>query len=146
MIATPIMLVCGLLFTASSVRADDEDTKCTNRTLRGDYGFTAEGVLIGTPGLPAQAPFRSVGLAHFDGKGNLTWLEPTVVNGTLLEADWTAASGTYSVNANCTGTAIVNTPNSPVPLKLAFVVVKEGKEVRSVLDTNAISSVFTKVD
>jgi hypothetical protein len=140
------MLVCGLLFTLSSVRADDEDTKCTNRTLRGDYGFTAEGVLIGTPGLPVQAPFRSVGLAHFDGKGNLTWLEHTVVNGTLLEADWTAASGTYSVNANCTGTAVVNTPNSPVPLKLAFVVVKEGKEVRSVLDTNAISSVFTKVD
>ena len=146
MIGTPLMLVCGLLFTASSVRADDEDTKCTNRTLRGDYGFTAEGVLIGTPGLPAQAPFRSVGLAHFDGKGNLTWLEHTVVNGTLLEADWTAASGTYSVNANCTGTAMVNTPNSPVPLKLAFVVVKEGKEVRSVLDTNAISSVFSKVE
>jgi hypothetical protein len=112
--------------------------KYTNRTLRGDYGFTAEGVLIGIPGLPAQAPFRSVGLAHFDGKGNLTWLEHTVVNGTLLEADWPAASGTYSVNANCTGTAMVNTPNSPVPLKLAFVVVKEGKEVRTVLDTNAI--------
>jgi hypothetical protein len=52
---------------------------------------TAEGVLIGIPGLPSQAPFRSVGLAHFDGKGNLTWLEHTVVNGTLLEADWPAA-------------------------------------------------------
>ena len=146
MIAAPIMLVCGLLFTASSVRADDEETKCTNRTLRGDYGFTAEGVLIGSPGLPSEAPFRSVGVAHFDGKGNLTWLERTVINGMLLEADWTAASGSYSVNANCTGTAMVNTPNSPVPLKLAFVVVKEGKEVHSVLDTNAISSVFTKVD
>jgi hypothetical protein len=71
-------------------------------------------------------------------KGNLTWLGHTVVNGTLLEADWPAAGGTYSVNANCTGTAMVNTPNSPVPLKLAFVVVKEGKEVRTVLDTNAI--------
>jgi hypothetical protein len=82
-------------------------------------------VLIGIPGLPAQAPFRSVGLAQFDGKGNLTWLEHTVVNGTLLEADWPAAGGTYSVNANCTESAMVNTPNSPVPLKLAFVVVKE---------------------
>jgi hypothetical protein len=48
------------------------------------------------------------------------------------------ASGTYSVNANCTGSAMVNTPNSPVPLKLAFVVVKEWKEVRTVFDTNAI--------
>ncbi len=41
---------------------------------------------------------------------------------------------------------MVNTPNSPVPLKLAFVVVKEGKEVRTVLDTTRFSSVFTKVD
>ena len=41
---------------------------------------------------------------------------------------------------------MVNTPNSPVPLKLDFVVVKEGKEVRSVLDTNALSSVLGKVD
>jgi hypothetical protein len=41
---------------------------------------------------------------------------------------------------------MANTPNSPVPLKLDFVVAKEGKEVRSVLDTNAISSVFSKVD
>jgi hypothetical protein len=90
--------------------------------------------------------FLAPSSSHFDGKGNLTWLEHTVVNGTLLEADWTAASGTYSVNANCTGTAMVNAPNSPVPLKLAFVVVLEGKEVRSVLDTNAISSAFTKVD
>jgi hypothetical protein len=41
---------------------------------------------------------------------------------------------------------MVNTPNSPVPLTLAFVVVKDGKEVRSVLDANAIVSVFTKVE
>jgi hypothetical protein len=77
---------------------------------------------------------------------NLTWLEHTDVNGTPLEVDRTAASGTYSVNANCTRTAMVNTPNSPVPLKLDFVVAKEGKEVRSVLDTNTISAVFSRVD
>lgn len=77
--------------TASFSFAIAPGRKYTNRTLRGDYGFTAEGVLISIPGLPAQAPFRSVGLAHFYGKGNLTWLEHTVVNGTLLEADWPAA-------------------------------------------------------
>jgi hypothetical protein len=87
-----------------------------------------------------------VGLTHFNGKGGLTWLEHTVVNGTPLNMDFVAASGTYSVNANCTGTAVVNSPNSPVPLRLAFVIVREGREVHTVLDASAIAAVFTKVD
>ena len=45
MVATPMMIVCALLAAGSSARADDDtDTTCTNRTLRGDYGFTIEGV------------------------------------------------------------------------------------------------------
>ena len=145
-IAIPIVLVCSFLFAASSTLAVDEDAKCTNGTLRGDYGFAAEGVLIGIPGLPAEAPFRSVGVAHFDGKGNLTWMEHTVINGISVNVDWVAASGTYAVNPNCTGTAVVNTPNSPVPLKLSLVIVRDGKEIRTLLDTGAIASVFIKVD
>jgi hypothetical protein len=145
MIATPIMVVCGLLFTASVARADDDD-KCTDRTIRGDFGFVSEGVLIGIPGLPAQAPFRSVGVAHFNGKGGVTWLEHTVINGTPANTDFVAASGTYTVNANCTGTAVVSTPNSQFPLHLTFVIVKEGREIHTILDGSAIATVFTKVD
>jgi hypothetical protein len=146
MFAAPILAVCALFFTASSARAHDEDAKCTDRTLQGDYGFAVEGVLIDIPGLPPQAPFRSVGVAHFDGKGLVTWLEHTVVNGVPLDLDWTAASGTYTVNSNCAGTAVVNTPNSFVPLNLAFVEVKHGREFRTVLDGNAIAGVFIKVE
>jgi hypothetical protein len=145
MMATPMMIVCGLLASGASARAESEDAVCSNRTLQGDYGYAAEGVLLGIPGLP-EAPFRSVGMTHFDGKGNLTWVEHTVVNGVPLNVGWTAASGTYTVNPNCTGTAVVNTPNSPVPLNLAFVVVKQGKEIHSVLDANAIATVFIKVE
>lgn len=145
MIATPLMIVCGLLASGASARAESEGGACSNRTLQGDYGYAAEGVLLGIPGLP-EVQFRSVGMTHFDGKGNLTWVEHTVVNGVPLNAGWTAASGTYTVNPNCTGTAVVNTPNSPVPLNLAFVVVKQGKEIHSVLDANAIATVFIKVE
>jgi hypothetical protein len=146
MIAVPVMLICCLLFAVSSAQANDDDTKCTNRTLRGDYGFIAQGVLIGIPGLPPEVQFRSVGVAHFDGKGNLTWQEHTVENGRPLNSDWVQANGTYVVNPNCTGTAVVNTPNSPFPLNLVLVVVKEGREIQTILDSNAITSVFIKVE
>jgi hypothetical protein len=52
----------------------------------------------------------------------------------------------YEINPDCTGTAVVNTPNSPVPLHLALVVVGQGKEIHTVLDSDAISSVFKKVE
>ena len=138
------MIVCGLLASGASAMAQSNEGHCSNRTLFGDYGYASEGVLLPAPGVTLQ--FRSVGMTHFDGKGNLTWVEHTVVNGTSLGAGWTAASGTYTVNSDCTGTAVVNTPNSPVPLNLAFMVVREGKEMHSILDSNAISTVFIKVE
>ena len=143
MLAT-ILCGCGLLASGASVMAQSNDGQCSIRTLFGDYGFAAEGVLLPAPGV--SLTFRSVGVAHFDGRGNLTWVEHTVVNGTLLEPGWTEASGSYIVNPNCTGTAVVNTPNSPVPLNLAFVVVRQGKEVHTVLDSHAIATVFIKVE
>ena len=138
------MIVCGLLASGASAMAQSNDGHCSSRTLFGDYGYASEGVLLPAPGVTLQ--FRSVGMTHFDGKGNLTWVEHTVVDGTSLGAGWTAASGTYAVNSDCTGTAVVNTPNSPVPLNLAFMVVREGKEMHSILDSNAISTVFIKVE
>jgi hypothetical protein len=84
--------------------------------------------------LTAEAPHAAQGPAN------------TVINGVLMDHDWTSASGTYYVNANCTGTMVVVTPNSRVPLSLGLVIVKDGKEVRTVLDANAVSGKFTKVD
>jgi hypothetical protein len=146
MIATSLLIVCGLLLAASPARADEDDAKCTNRSLRGEFGYQADGALLGVPGLPPAALFNSVGLAHFDGKGHLSWVEHTIVNGRPLNVDFVAAKGTYNVNADCTGTAVVNTPNSPVPLNLFFVLVKGGKEIRTVLDGSSITSVFVKIE
>jgi hypothetical protein len=152
-VASRMTIVCAMLGIGSLAWAQMEDEArgngeeiCSNRTLRGDYGYAAAGVLLNTPGLPPVTQFRSVGMTHFDGKGHLRWLERTVINGKLVNPDWTAATGTYEVNSNCTGTAVVHTPNSPVPLNLALVVVKDGKEIHTVLETDAISTVFKKVD
>jgi hypothetical protein len=142
-----LLTVIGLSMITSVVLSSgalaDDERGCSNRTLRGDYGYAAEGVLLPAPGISIQ--FRGLGMTHFDGRGTLTWVEHTVVDGTPLEAGWTPASGTYTVNADCTGAAVVTTPNSPVPLHLAFVVVKSGAEIRTVLDAHAISTVFIRV-
>ena len=154
LVTIPIVIVCGLMVAPSSLRVaasspqtDDGHIKaCANRTLHDDYGSAAEGVLLNIPGLPPEAQFRGLTMTHFDGNGNLTWVEHTVINGTPLQPGWTPASGTYAVNPDCTGTMLVNTPNSPVPLHLAMVVVRQGKEIHTVLDSDAIGSVFHRVE
>ena len=81
----------------------------------------------------------------YDGNGTLTWVEHTVIGGQVSNAGWLPASGTYTVNPDCTGTAVVDTPNSPVPLNFAFVVADKGHEIREVLDSNALVTVCRKV-
>jgi hypothetical protein len=133
-----LAVVALLLTTAARAQT------CSDVTLRGSYGYHAEGSLNPVPNVTLT--FRSIGMTRFDGNGHLTWVEHTVVGGVSLAPGFTAASGTYQVNANCTGTAVINTPNSPVPLHLSFIVVKEGKEAHSVLSTDAVSTEFERVD
>ena len=91
LVALPI-LIAGALFVAdSSARVDrarvaadrwgdhdDEDnTKpCSDRTLRGDYGFALTGEILG-PGLQ----LRGVVLQRYDGKGKFTQVDHIVLNG-----------------------------------------------------------------
>jgi hypothetical protein len=146
MVAIPIMIVCGLLVAASSkgptARADNEDTKvCTNKTLQGDYGSQIEGTILG-PNLP----FRGLAMAHFDGKGNITQVDHIVFNGIPPAIEWTPGTGTYSVNPDCTGSAVINSPSGQGPVNLHFVVVNHGKQFNQVVDANAVTAVAYRVE
>jgi len=128
------MVLCGLIaFGGSAVAqsnstpAHSSDGQCSNRTLHGAYGCSVQGVLLNVPGLPPEATFVAVTTSHFDGMGNLTGTEHAVVNDTSFNPGFNTNSGTYTVNPDCTGTAVVNTPNRPVPLNLTFVVVEDGR-------------------
>jgi len=152
---TVSVIIGGLLASGASAIAQSNDGMsalsqsgyghCSNRTLYGDYGASVQGSILPAPGV--TLPFVAVTMNHFDGRGDISSVEHTVVNGAPLSPGFTVrGTGTYSVNHDCTGSATVNTPNSPVPLKLFFVIVKHGTEVHAVLDSNALSTVFTKVD
>ena len=130
MIATPVMIVCGLLASGAPARAQSEDDgPCSNQTLRGDYGFAVEGLILPVPGV--TIPIRGVHMTHFDGKGNLTQVDSILVNGSPA-SDWTPVVGTYHVNANCTGT-INLLPSNGGFVNLRIVVVRQGKEIHTVV-------------
>jgi hypothetical protein len=146
----PMMVLCGLLASgasamAQSATAESHQGHCSNRTLFSEYGCSTQGVLLNIPGLPPEATFVGVTTSTFDGKGNFTGTEHVVVNGSPFNPGFTTNSGTYSVNPDCTGTAVLNTPNSPVPLNLFFVIVDDGKEFREVLNTDALHTVCKRV-
>jgi hypothetical protein len=150
MVAIPLMLVCGLLVSGVSARAQSGDRRCSKWTLFGDYGFAIEGVVSAIPGVPlppgVALPLRGVAMTHFDGKGNLTQVDHVLVDGTPPPVEWAAGSGTYSVNPNCTGTAVINIAGNPLsPVILHFVVVNQGQEIRTVVEANAVTSIGIKV-
>ena len=148
--AIPLTIVCALFASgcsamAQSATAQSHEGHCSNRTLSGEYGCSVQGFLLNVPGLPPEATFVGVTTSTFDGKGNLTGTEHVVVDGSSFNPGFDTNSGTYSVNPDCTGTAIVNTPNSPVPLNLFFVIVDDGKEFRQVLNSDALVTVCKRV-
>ena len=113
----------------------------------GDYGFAIEGV-GGLPPVFAINAIRGVAMGHFDGKGNYTQVDHVVAGGAAPPEEWTFGSGPYTVNANCTGKLTINIPGSPFsPVRIHFVVVRQGKEVRFVVDSgSATSAIGIKVE
>jgi hypothetical protein len=135
--AVSMMLVCFSV----DVAAETSRAGCSNRTLNGSYGFTIEGTIVGPNIL-----IRGLALQHYDGKGNITQVDHIVGNGTPPTQDWTPGTGTYSVNPDCTGEAVINSPSNPAPINLHFVIVNNGNEIRQVVDANAVVAVGIKVN
>jgi hypothetical protein len=75
--------------------------QCSNATLKGDYSYVQNGVVVG------EGPFASLGFTRFDGEGGLTTIEFTSRNGMIAPdpSPVVFGSGTYQVNADCTGFA-----------------------------------------
>jgi hypothetical protein len=144
-----LAMACGLLLASSPVWADDE-AKCTNKVLKGDYAFHIEGVILALPGAtipPGGIPIRGVAMSTFDGKGNMTQVDHVVAGGTPPPLQWTPGTATYTVNADCTGNWVLTVPGSPFsPVLVSFVVSKKGNEIRTVVESNAVTSIGTKID
>ena len=128
-----------------SARADDDGPKgCSNRSLRGDYGFEIGGTVFP----PSPAPsflLRGVAMTHFDGRGNLSQVDFTTRNGVPMGTDWRPATGTYEINEDCTGTAEIVPEDGGQIINLRLVVVDGGRRVMTIVVGNASGSTGIRV-
>lgn len=148
LIAAASVIACGMcVVCAAQARADDDKdarARCSNETLEGSYALTIEG-LLGVPG--PSLPLRGVVLQRYDGDGNITQVDHVVVNGTPPSEAWRPGTGTYSVNADCTGTASLTIAGGGgPPIVVYFVVARHGKEIRQVVNGSAIIVTGDKVE
>jgi len=101
---------------------------CTNAGVQGSFGFETTGLFLA--GAPATGWVAFIGklklTANPSGEGAISGHVAGSEGGTALA--FTPVTGSYSVAADCTGTATI-TPKGQSPLNFSFVVVDCGKEL-----------------
>lgn len=96
-----VLLAVGL---APALLADEQ---CSFRSVAGDFGYTVTGTRL------PVGPAASVGTVHFDRHGNLSGTQTLSLNGTIVPGE--VLTGTFTVNSDCTGSAVIDVSNTPFP-------------------------------
>jgi hypothetical protein len=100
---------------------------CSVATLRGTFGFNANGFL--TAPAPVPGPFAAIGVQSFDGKGNTVATSTVSVNGDVHRV---TVKGTYIVNSDCTGSMTLTFSPSGVVNHFDFLVFADGAELQGI--------------
>jgi hypothetical protein len=114
---------------AQSTGGAEHGRECSNATLRGDYGRLSSGIRPAPANPALTESFVGTGLRTYDGQGAFT--EVSSSHGQISPPNRnTPGTGTYEVNADCTGTSMIFIPGAPFPIETSFVVVDHGDEVK----------------
>ncbi len=124
-----LIAIAATIASGSTRQAAVADEGCSNQSLRGAYGFAIDGQAFGTNGQEA-AEFADAGRIVFDGQGSLNGTDTESLNGVITTG--LTFSGAYSVQAACTGTAMIS---GGITANLRFMLVEGGQEV-NVFDTD----------
>jgi hypothetical protein len=132
---------------------------CSGATLKGPYGFSAQGEVLGLLDANGLHPFTTpsilndVAIVTFDGAGHFARTDFGNMNG-VPKGGQTAfnpnQSGTYTVNADCTGTMQITYNGGPVPagvvLDLVMVVADDGTVVKALIATETVPAAGPAAD
>jgi hypothetical protein len=105
---------------------------CSNVHLKGAYGFTQTGSIVGV------GPVSNSGLMTIDENGNVTGSQTKSVNGHISQESF---SGTYTIQSDCTGSATLISKTDGSTTSFEFVAVG-GNTLRG-LQTNPHTIVVT---
>lgn len=123
------LLLLMLVATAgANLFAEDQ---CSNSSLNGTFGFAGMGLIPQTTqnGGLRYDPVSHVGLAAYDGQGNITVSAVVQYQG---KASPFKFSGTYEVKPTCTGTAMLKDSTGAGDLQWNFVIVNGGQEIETI--------------
>jgi len=99
-------ILVSLVLLAPMVRiAEASSPHCSKKTAVGTWAFTVSG------NIPAIGPAASVGTFTADAWGNLSGSQTRSLAGAVADE---TLSGTYTVNADCTGTDVIQVFESGV--------------------------------
>lgn len=133
-----LLLVAGAL---PLISAGQRTQHCTNATLNGDFAFRISGQVF----TPAGIVYRDgVAMANFNGVDTITQVDYVLANGVPVPGPANSygfhnhESGSYSVNPDCTGAAVIHFPIPPggtsgAVIQLAFVVADHGRELHTIV-------------
>jgi hypothetical protein len=94
---------------------------CALGTMKGTHGYSYSGTVLGST-------ITAAGLISFDGEGKLSYTYDVNVGGTPFQSALTGLTGTYTVNADCTGSATLNLRMPGLTSNGKFVIVNGGQE------------------
>jgi hypothetical protein len=114
----PGMLAAAMCLVASGMaRADDDGRECRLRTLHGRYVFAANGFdIVVVNGVEQLRPKAIVEVIDFNGDGTLS-VPATTRNVNGVAARIPPSVGTYTVDAECTGTITFAGPMFDIVVK-----------------------------
>ena len=107
--------------------AQAQNRGCSNGIMKGTFTFWSTGSFTAPPSLVENG--AEVGTQTFDGTGGTTGSAMLSSNGTIIPVTWT---GTYTVNADCTGTYSLLISPFNVTIRSYFVVGNNGTEFQAI--------------
>jgi len=107
--------------------AQAADKGCSNLSLTGTFAYRTVGSIVAAPLPPIIGPYAEVGAITFDGKGGLTYVLAASQNGSVGPG---TATGSYTVNPDCTGTYTQATPG--FTSHYFFVIAADGTEFQAI--------------
>lgn len=138
----PCVFVLGIIGGFWTVASwGDDFSRCNSETLNGDYAVRVSGEAFTAAGLVYR---DGIALVHFDGDHTLSQVDFVQANGVPVPGPpdgngfHTDETGTYQVNSNCTGSAVINFPAPPggtsgAVIKVLFVISDDGNQINEIV-------------